>query len=672
MMSRWLFVVILIVLIAGNASAQSFQAQQGIQAFQEGNYDTAIKFLETDIRANPYYKNSHIFLATAYLYQEFPVLAELTSENALKIFENEAGFKWLKAEALLQQKNIEDALDIYRYLYRNYDYLSFTELIHINDERLKNRLIEAKLAQSAVFYSNRNREEAIEILSRVISIDPENEAAIKNRIFIYTELEDWETVVELSNNALTILDNNADIIRLKATAYYHLDELESLLSEYKKLYEMDPYDIDVAITYSEILFANQKGSQSEEVLARLVERYPENRRIFDEFVKLQERRMYIDAKVTVLKAMREIFEEDDDIYEDLTQTLESQESWEKAREYYREWLEFSSNPLSIHLSIADTYIREEKPALAEVYLIGIKEEYPNEYYINKLLGKVLQDQDKWRESIDIFEELPQHELVSRSGVYLAKAYFELNKLDTSKKIVSGLLQQNVNEPEAYYLISKIYKAKKDANSLDYLEKAIDLSYDIITGKQQEVEQRIEQDGLSNITARDADEVTYYQAIAENAMVFLTNNYPSKDILNTLNLLKERHARVATIRYEIAKIYTDERQLEKAESIAVELLKNHPKHFDSHYLLGIIYEEMEQYKKASLSFERALSIDPKSDKAYRGIVRIYQKKDAMNDLADRLKRRYEVDSSDSLLREYLIEVLHKANRFEEAQLVLESI
>jgi len=645
--------------------AQSFQMQQGIKAFNEGNYSLATELLEADLRENPYSRPSYIFLAAAYLHREFPILAENTAENGYEIFGNEAGFLWLKAEALLQQKKPEKAAEIYSNLDKHYNTLSFTESLDIDRNKIQQRWIEAELAVSGIAYNLGNLEKALESVNVVLRLAPEHEAALKNRLFLYSEFEEWEKVVELADDALKILGNDKQLIGIKASAHYHLDELDRLLDEYEKLYRKNPDDIDTAITYAEILYANQKGGDAEDVFITLLEKYPDNKRVYREFAKLQERRLYINAKISVLEAMIEQFPGDKEAYRDLTETLESQEEWEKAREYYRKWMELADEKKQIHQSIARTYINEKKMKHAEAYLYELMNDFPDEPGIKKDLAAVLQELEKWEESIEILEALEDAWLLSLSGVRLGNAYFETDDTEAAKNVLEQLLELGLEEPEAYLILSKIYQDTDDDQSLVKAEKAILNSIDFISGRQADIEERMDHQGLAGVSQTDADDIEYYNEITENTLKFLSAAFERDDVENSLQKLLEVHEEASPLRYSLAEFYAEDNQFKASKKILTELLSDFPSHFDSHYLLGRVHEQMGDFPEAAISYERALGLEPDSEQVYRGIIRSYMEMGKVDELADRFKRRYEVNTNNDVLKEHLIEVLHRANRFEEA-------
>lgn len=57
--------------------------------------------------------------------------------------------------------------------------------------------------------------------------------------------------------------------------------------------------------------------------------------------------------------------------------------------------------------------------------------------------------------------------------------------------------------------------------------------------------------------------------------------------------------------------------------------------------------------------------------YKALIDLYRRKGQIDQLIERWKARYRVRPKNDALREHLIEALHKAERFEEAQKIINS-
>lgn len=645
--------------------AQNVNLQKGIEAFQNGNYSEAITILSEETERNSQFREPYIFLAAAYLEQDFPVLAEHTADEGLEHFENEAGFLWLKAEALFRQRLPHEARDIYRKLFREYESLTFSEVMGINNQRIRNRWIESELTISSMAYQAGNFDEATEALETILRLDSSHLQAIKNRIYLFMEQEEWEQVIEYSEAALEEFPGDADIIRMKASAHYHVEDSEALLEEYEKLYEQDPLDVDTAIIYAEILLANQRGGDAEMVLAKLLEQYPENKRVYQEFAKLHERRMYFSAKASVLELMLEQYPDDEDVYLDLAETYEIEQEWEKAREVYKKLGEISDNQAEISRSIAQTYIEEDNLRAAEQILYKALQEHPDNIATIILLGDILQEQEKWEASLDILKRLPVELQESVPGIKTGLAYFQLKDFGRSEDILKKITDNGINEPQAWLLYAKLVHSDDPQQALEWLARAVKQSFQKLSQQQSVIQEDLHERRDFNQAASVKSSIEYYNDMAEQSVEFLFDNFSRRDVEPHVDELISTYQESPDFLDRAAEFYIKHQDFERAKVLLRQALELDSSLFEAHYRMGDLLEQEMNYSEAALFYERALGADPESDKTYKAIIRVYDRQEKKNELADKWKVRYRAERENKQLLEYLIEILHKADRFEEA-------
>jgi hypothetical protein len=86
-------------------------------------------------------------------------------------------------------------------------------------------------------------------------------------------------------------------------------------------------------------------------------------------------------------------------------------------------------------------------------------------------------------------------------------------------------------------------------------------------------------------------------------------------------------------------------------------------------LGKYFQNKGLSIKAIQSFERAISAAPRNGTPYAELIELYRNIGKLNQLCDRWLARYRADTKNEILKSYLIEALHKADRFEEARQII---
>src|SRR5690625_6154755 len=71
-----------------------------------------------------------------------------------------------------------------------------------------------------------------------------------------------------------------------------------------------------------------------------------------------------------------------------------------------------------------------------------------------------------------------------------------------------------------------------------------------------------------------------------------------------------------------------------------------------FLLGQIYEQLDQYSPAIVAYERTIAINQKNRSAYQALIRIYQKERDLPSLCDRWLIKYRHEKENEVLKEFL--------------------
>ncbi|MBD3276523.1 MAG: hypothetical protein GF372_14505 [Candidatus Marinimicrobia bacterium] len=70
-----------------------------------------------------------------------------------------------------------------------------------------------------------------------------------------------------------------------------------------------------------------------------------------------------------------------------------------------------------------------------------------------------------------------------------------------------------------------------------------------------------------------------------------------------------------------------------------------------------------------SYQRVLSINGKNEQAYANLIDLHQNQNSLDKLCDVWMSRYRANRRNDVLKEHLIEALHKAGRYEDAQQIV---
>ena len=667
---RTLYLSILF-LVVGSAPiiAQDVDFQSGVDHFQNQNYDRAITHLERAINRNPDRKDTYLLLAISYLEEDFPILAEETANIGEERFNNEGGFLWLKGEALLMMHQPARAADHFKNLYRYYEDYQFSSLLNINVERIRSRWIDAEYYKSSIEFQSGNIDEALNALDTVIRLNSEHEEAIKNRIYILIQQENFDEALTYIDSAMEKFPGDQDLIRMKANIFYNQEDLSGLQEEYRQLYQNDPTDIETAVTYAEILVANQRGGEAEIVIVELIDAHPNNRDVYWELVKLQERRFYILEKAAALEWLLDEFPGDKEALEELAITREMNNNYQKAREAWRELISEGGNKRDFTVNIAKTYLEEDDFESARSELSPLLANYPEDEEIRLLLGEVLQELKLWEESLNVLTDFRGEQKVRKVGAEIGYALYQLQKYDEAKAILQDVIDSRVQNSLAYLTMAQIKISTNSEIALTYGIRSVERALIMMQRSREVLQEKMDEDGLFADLSRQDKDFNYYNELAERGFNFLLSEFEESKIEPELLKLADFNDRSPFVYLNVAKFYDKISKTEEALNYVNRSLELDSDLYEGHMLMGELFLKLEEFDRAGRAFDRALSIEPESEEAYRKIIESYHLMNNLSELADRWKIKLRIESRNEMLREFLIEILHRTDRFEEAREII---
>ncbi len=653
-------------------SAQQSDFERGVQSYRSGDFGAAVTYFENAKKSNPQHKETHLFLAISYLEDDFPILAEKTAMDAYEMFELEGGFLWIAGEAHLKLNQPDSAADHYRTLFRYYEDFNFSEALQITESKIRNRWIDAELFKSSMAYQSGELDQALQAMDIALRLKSDHPQALKNRIYLLMEKEEWEQALDAIEDAETLLSDDADLIQMKASVYYQLENLDGLLEEYRQLYNRDPKDRETAFTYADILIANQKGSEAELVIVELIEEYPDDRDVYWKLAKVQEKRMYFQEKAAALEWLLENFPGDEQALQELSATQKVLENYDEQRKTLRELLSVTENveeKLKLYISISDTYLAQNNLKGAEEELQNIRTEFSGNEELLLKLGDILQSGNKWKESLEVYEEISSEQLIRKAGTQMGHAYFQLNETQQAKEILEEVTQSGIDEALAWYLLARIeYNSDRDRAynlGLRALERGI---VDLRNIRQETIE-NLDEQGLFTDIDDEEEEFEHFRDLADRSFQFLTDHYEKDKLTGDLQSLTESLGESATLHFYIAKLYDRTGNVDQVIHHAGKSIEIESTFYDAHILLGKVYRESGDFQKAALSFERARSIQPESKSAYQNLITLYDGEGLLTELIQKWEIQFRGESGNEVFKEHLIEALHKAGRYDEAREII---
>ena len=627
--------------------------------------------LEQAIQRDSLQLDAYVLLGASYLKQEVPEVAQLKAEQGLQHFPNAGSLSWIRAEALFQQQQFTKALSLYSKLYKEYQINNSLQPLQVNKTDIKERFIQVNKALASEAFSRNDLDKAKNYIKKVRQLNPGDAETQKNLVYLYLKQQKWKKALKEVNKALENDPENRDLLRMKASAFYNLKNIEGLKEEYRKLYEQDPDDIKTALTYAEILVGSQQSSMAIKIYEQLLDKYPDERRIYEALIGVNERRLNIKGKRAVLRRMESRYPDDQNVSRDIAATFEQEDKWAEARAVYDSLLTSSGDSLLLQKKIAQTYVEQDSLLNAEYIYKQLYHDNQRDRALVLRYGKVLENQEKWSEAGSRYKEFiarkKDQEVYYRLGITL----MALNKNQQAIEYFRDALEMGSQDPDLYLRLSQLM-AKGGSEQLTEArlksKRALELSLEELQKTQQKVEQSLNENSLGNQVKNQErfKKLKKLNSLAERAFKHFTDINSRSDISKMFDQIESEYPGSGRLQYLIGDYYREAQEYDIAKSYYQEAIKYTPRLREAHIGLARLFDEGGQNVSAIRSYERALSLNPEQPGPYDALIRLYRKQGELNSLCDRWKALYRANIDNKILKEFLIEALHKSERYDEAK------
>jgi tetratricopeptide (TPR) repeat protein len=671
--SKLFVAALLFSLVPVFAVAQNQTLTQGIQKYQQGNFQEAIDLLEIAKINNSINAQGYIVLASSYLEIQIPEKAEKNAVEGKSLFPDLLAFDWIIAESLLNQRKIQQArnkyLDVEDALHQGRTLMP----LNIDNEILRVRLGQVYQVLASNAYQEGEFDLAINRMSNAVEFMTDSVQVHKNLAILFIEQEQYDRALEVLNTAKNIFPDDTEILRIKASIYFKTEERDKLINQFKELYLRDPADIDNGLIYAELLISSQKTSAGMDVIEDLLDRHPEEKRIYKMMAEINERQFNISGKRAVLREMQKQFPNDYSILEDIAETYKRESKWGEARAVYDSLKVKTDDIVKYELEKASTWERQDSLATAEVLYRGLLEEYEGNDRVVYGLGNNLEKQSKWEQAFlnyyDAMDDGKEKDVTLYTKLAISSVKSDQ---DSAKVYVDQALNLGSESPALYLEASKLYHGlSNQEKAFELAERSLRKSFSDLAEEQTIFEQNLNDEGILGQAGNTTqiERLEFLNSISEEAFDWLAYSFKEKDVDPVLEEMIERYKTSGKLYYLVGKYYLKSSEIVLAENYLKKSVEYSPNLFEAHLELANLQEQKGNIEEAISSLERALSLNPNESLVYTKLIGLYREIGQLDQLTERWSAKYRADKNDELLREHLIEALHKAGRYNEAREII---
>lgn len=647
--------------------AQDSRILYAREAIQQGDYTAAIDRLETLIAQDSLLMQAYPLLGSSYLAIRQPVLAEETAERGLHHFAGMPFLLWIKAEALMQQGQLKKAIEAYRDVGKHNGGA-------ISDDKIKSRLGLAFQGLGGQYFRQKNYEQAEKYLLKSRGLMPDSLASYSNLGLLYMKQKKWSQALDVIDTGLEHFPDNEDLMRMKASVLYQSRDYGGVIAEYKKLYRQHPDDLDTALAYARLLLAGGEAKKANTIYDRLLKAHPDNRKIYESLVDFFDVRYDMQAKRAALRKMRRQFPGDPDILLRIADTYEKEEKWDQARAVYDTVRTLRGSSRSLKLSVAETYLAQDSLEAASAVFEKLLRNSPDDEDLLLRQGALLEKMGRWKAAGEVYQHLVKVSAGSEGYSGLGRSYLKRDEPDRALEAFSQALARDSRDPADYLQAARLNLSMgARQKAYDQGVEALKRALKAVQESQQTVKGSLEGNGsLKAMKGAESSVEALKQndRLARESFGFVSDNFQQDKVEVLLGQLKETYPNSGRLLFLISGYYLDRDDTGRAIPMLKEAVRLSPAIAGAHKALARYYERSGRPVQAIQSYERALSANPDFAEAYQGLIHLYRKQGELDTLCDRWLARYRANKRNKVLKEHLIEALHKAGRFEEAEKLID--
>lgn len=171
-----------------------------------------------------------------------------------------------EAEALVQQKNFQEAIEKYEYL----------RVSHPGDQDVIKALSRVYSLAGNGFHDIGDTDKALEYQNKAIALDPDNERAYNNRGRVYLYKEDFGVAEADFAKALSLKGDEPIFFNNHGTAFYDLAKYAEAIQEYSRAIQLNPTESEYVNNRGDCWYSTGEYEKAIADYTRAIELNPSN------------------------------------------------------------------------------------------------------------------------------------------------------------------------------------------------------------------------------------------------------------------------------------------------------------------------------------------------------------------------------------------------------------
>lgn len=639
----------------------------GLVALETGDYEAAIRDFSLALRADSTDPDLYLYLSTSLLRSGQPDEAQRIALLGSDRFRGHIPLTFSVVDAMAAT----DPAAARTWLMQTEQELTDEQLRLYNIDRSSLRVYRALLSRlagdrhsQAGLYADAARE-----YRRAIELAPDSSAWRTSLAYVLFLDGQYDEVIGMRDKL-----PGSDPFAENITAYALMarGRTDEAIPKLKRLYRQHPENYSAGLTYGQALASTGQNEQALAVFRELLDRFPHERDVYTAILEHYNRAASRSDLIDILERMVIAFPADEEAMLQLALHYDAAARPLEGIEVLKKLVQSGSDPVFYQRMTAFMYIRNEMEEDGFALLEQAAREYPARGEALLDMGLYFMENEQYSRAIAPFQEYTERFPDDISGwSWLGRAQAK----DGQSPAGSWEHALSLEAPYAGIYSHRV-RNLVDSGSVD--EAAI-LAIEGLTRATTEIDrlrQVAEVEGYSSLQGDLMSQASRLHIIdsefrwhedALTELAALINRVFRYDTAIAIFSEYRQRMPVSVYPYRFrTNLYIEHERYDEAGADLHSAIRLKPGDQQSLAQLGDLAQRRGEISEALLWYERAFGVEP-TPALYRRLIELHRQAGSLNDLADRWLSLYRTDvRRDPVLREFLIEALHKSDRVDEAR------
>lgn len=542
---------------------------------------------------------------------------------------------------------------------------------HPDSTEVKSLLSDSYTSQGVQFYNAKRFPEAASSFTNSLQYNRKNQDARRNLIVVLLQLKNFQEALPVAKDGYELFPHEKIFAQLYIECLIILEKYTDALKVGEKIAAAYPNDKELQLNLAILFRYNQNSGKALEIYAALRKKYPKDKSVYKSEIEYWQLYASHDTIIARYKEYLSSVPDDEEMITALGKQYERKEEFGAAREVYRQLLKKDISREAA-LLIAASYSDEGLTDSAIVQLndyISTGGKNP-EAYLD--LTTLLVNSGKRTEAKQVLNTgLSRNPEEVRYYIQMGRIYYMEGVNDSAFTLLERVKSAYTDYPEISFLLANIYITSGDTSkSIFQFNRTIKSALNQTQTLQAEIAQSFSGQNLAiadslQETRNNAVRLDSVTNILKQSFLILREISSESKYTSLLNTLIADMPQSAVLYLKRAQFYSEINSLTLAENDFELALNMAPSSEEVQFEAGLFYEKTENFQKAFTAFSNALSLNKKKSIYYRKVIDSAEKAGTLHDVCEYWLRLYPVNKTNTVLREHLIEVLHKSGRYDEA-------